>query len=161
MLYLLMLANNTFIFSFLFYSIMQFTWYYEIFRIVQKAFKWLQSLMCIAAESLLAENSTVCDVRVTLAAFTAEGHGVSENGLSPGRTAFKLIGLVGPFSEVTGVLVGQHQWAAVSTFLSKKQKYFSFLLSSARARMNAVLINKKALHIYLREIIDRHILLIY
>lgn len=108
---------------------MQCTWY-EIFRIVQKAFKWLQigvwfpCLMFIAAECLLAENSTVCDVRVTLAAFTAEGHWVSENGVSPGRTAFKLIGLVGPFSEVTGVLVGQHQWATVNTFLPKRKYIF-------------------------------------
>lgn len=78
--------------------------------------------MCIAADCLLAENSTVCDVRITLAAFTTEGHWVSENGVCPGRAAFKLIGLVGPFSEVTGVLVRQHQWATVNTFLPKKKK---------------------------------------
>lgn len=76
-------------------------------------------LMCSAAGRLLAENSTVCDVWVTFAAVTAEGHRVSENRVSPGRAAFKLVGLVGPFSEVTDVLVVPHHGVTVNSFLSK------------------------------------------
>lgn len=80
---------------------------------------WFPCLMYSAAGCLLAESSTVCDVRVTLAALTAEGHRVRENRVSPGRAAFKLIRVVGPFSEVTGVLVVQHHGATVNSVLLK------------------------------------------
>lgn len=74
--------------------------------------------MCNAAGCLVAENSTVHNVSVTLATLTAEGHRVRENRVDPGRAAFEFIGFVGPLSEVTGVLVVLHHRATVNSFLS-------------------------------------------
>lgn len=80
---------------------------------------WLHLLiMCTAAGCLVAENSTVHNVSVTLAALTAEGYRIGENRVNPERAAFEFIGFVGPLSEVTGVLVVLHHRATVNFVLS-------------------------------------------
>ncbi len=85
MLYLLMLANNMKVFHICFIPLCNLHGIMKYSELYKRQFQmvlirvWSPCLMCIAAECLLAENSTVCDVRVTLAAFTAEGHWVSEN----------------------------------------------------------------------------------
>lgn len=73
--------------------------------------------MCIAAGCLVAENSTVHNVSVTLAALTAKGHRVAENRVNPERAAFEFISFIGPLSEVTSVLVVLHHRATVNSFL--------------------------------------------
>lgn len=82
--------------------------------------------VCVAAIRLHAESAAVCDLCVTLAALTAQSHGVGEGRVNSRSTAWQLDSLICPVLEVTGVLDVWRHWAAIRSLLNNTYIDLSF-----------------------------------